>query len=166
MLVSLTVESSERCFTDMLDHLNWVQLFRCDHSEFRFFSAFANFTWFSSSLCRCSLLYIDFEGRSDGESIKRILSLVNPRNLVSSLYMYCNYLFISREFCVAVDVNVIESNFLPDHVFFRFWCMVSRKPQTILLNTADKTLVYKLIKCLHRDVATRWIPLEKDIFIR
>lgn len=33
---------------------------------------------------RCSMLYIDFEGRSDGESIKRILSLVNPRNLVSS----------------------------------------------------------------------------------
>ena len=32
---------------------------------------------------RCSMLYIDFEGRSDGESIKRILSLVNPRNLVS-----------------------------------------------------------------------------------
>ncbi|XP_015750744.1 PREDICTED: cleavage and polyadenylation specificity factor subunit 2-like [Acropora digitifera] len=31
---------------------------------------------------RCSLLYIDFEGRSDGESIKRILSLVNPRNLI------------------------------------------------------------------------------------
>ena len=35
------------------------------------------------SLCfRCSLTYIDFEGRSDGESIKRILSLVNPRKLV------------------------------------------------------------------------------------
>ena len=32
---------------------------------------------------RCSMVYIDFEGRSDGESIKRILSLVNPRNLVS-----------------------------------------------------------------------------------
>lgn len=31
---------------------------------------------------RCSLLHIDFEGRSDGESIKRILSLVNPRNLI------------------------------------------------------------------------------------
>lgn len=31
---------------------------------------------------RCSMLYIDFEGRSDGESIKRILSLVNPRNLI------------------------------------------------------------------------------------
>ena len=37
-----------------------------------------------SVVFRCSLLYIDFEGRSDGESIKRILSLVNPRNLVSS----------------------------------------------------------------------------------
>lgn len=37
-----------------------------------------------SVVFRCSMLYIDFEGRSDGESIKRILSLVNPRNLVSS----------------------------------------------------------------------------------
>jgi len=31
---------------------------------------------------KCSVLYIDFEGRSDGESIKRILSLVNPRQLI------------------------------------------------------------------------------------
>ncbi|KAK3733495.1 hypothetical protein QZH41_019405, partial [Actinostola sp. cb2023] len=30
----------------------------------------------------CSLTYIDFEGRSDGESIKRILTLVNPRKLI------------------------------------------------------------------------------------
>lgn len=32
---------------------------------------------------RCSYLYIDFEGRSDGESIKRIVSIVKPRQLVS-----------------------------------------------------------------------------------
>ncbi|EDO46395.1 predicted protein [Nematostella vectensis] len=31
---------------------------------------------------RCTLAFIDFEGRSDGESIKRILNLVNPRKLV------------------------------------------------------------------------------------
>ena len=31
---------------------------------------------------RCSLSFIDFEGRSDGESIKRILSIVKPRQLV------------------------------------------------------------------------------------
>ena len=39
--------------------------------------------WLLCVFYRCSLLHIDFEGRSDGESIKRILSLVNPRNLVS-----------------------------------------------------------------------------------
>ena len=27
-------------------------------------------------------MYIDFEGRSDGESIKRIISIVKPRQLV------------------------------------------------------------------------------------
>ena len=32
---------------------------------------------------RCSIKYIDFEGRSDGESVKRILSIVKPRQLVS-----------------------------------------------------------------------------------
>ncbi|XP_065053263.1 cleavage and polyadenylation specificity factor subunit 2-like [Rhopilema esculentum] len=31
---------------------------------------------------RCQIKYIDFEGRSDGESIKRILSLVKPRQLI------------------------------------------------------------------------------------
>ena len=40
-----------------------------------------------SVVFRCSMLYIDFEGRSDGESIKRILSLVNPRNLVSLCFI-------------------------------------------------------------------------------
>lgn len=47
---------------------------------------------------KCSLVYIDFEGRSDGESIKRIVSIVKPRQLVlihgnsdatSSLAEYC-----------------------------------------------------------------------------
>ena len=32
---------------------------------------------------RCSLSFIDFEGKSDGESIKRILTIVKPRQLVS-----------------------------------------------------------------------------------
>lgn len=31
---------------------------------------------------KCSLVFIDFEGRSDGESIKRIISIVKPRQLV------------------------------------------------------------------------------------
>lgn len=31
---------------------------------------------------KCSIRYIDFEGRSDGESVKRILSLVKPRQLI------------------------------------------------------------------------------------
>lgn len=31
---------------------------------------------------KCSYMYIDFEGRSDGESIKRIISIVKPRQLV------------------------------------------------------------------------------------
>ncbi|XP_028396324.1 LOW QUALITY PROTEIN: cleavage and polyadenylation specificity factor subunit 2-like [Dendronephthya gigantea] len=31
---------------------------------------------------KCSHMYIDFEGRSDGESIKRIISIVKPRQLV------------------------------------------------------------------------------------
>jgi len=31
---------------------------------------------------RCTIKYIDFEGRSDGESVKRILSLVKPRQLI------------------------------------------------------------------------------------
>ena len=36
------------------------------------------------SLCRCSLSFIDFEGLSDGDSVKRILSIVKPRQLVST----------------------------------------------------------------------------------
>jgi len=31
---------------------------------------------------KCQITYIDFEGRSDGESVKRILSLVKPRQLI------------------------------------------------------------------------------------
>ena len=31
----------------------------------------------------CSIAFIDFEGRSDGESVKRIISIVKPRQLVS-----------------------------------------------------------------------------------
>lgn len=31
---------------------------------------------------RCKLVYIDYEGRSDGESIKKILSNIKPKNLV------------------------------------------------------------------------------------
>lgn len=31
---------------------------------------------------KCHIRYIDFEGRSDGESVKRILSLVKPRQLI------------------------------------------------------------------------------------
>ncbi len=34
-------------------------------------------------LFRCSISYIDFEGRSDGESVKKIVSFVKPRQLVS-----------------------------------------------------------------------------------
>ena len=36
-----------------------------------------------SNFVRCSIKYIDFEGRSGGESVKRILSVVKPRQLVS-----------------------------------------------------------------------------------
>ena len=32
---------------------------------------------------KASILYIDFEGRTDGESIRRILSQIKPRQLVS-----------------------------------------------------------------------------------
>ena len=31
---------------------------------------------------KCTITFIDFEGRSDGDSIKRILSLVKPRQLI------------------------------------------------------------------------------------
>ena len=31
---------------------------------------------------RCKIMYIDYEGRSDGESIKKILSNIKPKNLV------------------------------------------------------------------------------------
>ena len=41
------------------------------------------------SLFRCSYMYIDFEGRSDGESIKRIISIVKPRQLVIFLRVHC-----------------------------------------------------------------------------
>ena len=37
---------------------------------------------------RCSLSFIDFEGRSDGDSIRRILSIVKPRQLVSTLLTF------------------------------------------------------------------------------
>ena len=45
-------------------------------------------------VCRCSLTFIDFEGRSDGDSIKRILSIVKPRQLVRSLL------------CMSIDMLV------------------------------------------------------------
>ena len=30
----------------------------------------------------CSIQYIDFEGRSDGRSVKKIISYISPKNLV------------------------------------------------------------------------------------
>ena len=33
-------------------------------------------------ICRCSVTFIDFEGRSDGESIKKLITQVKPRQLV------------------------------------------------------------------------------------
>ena len=48
-------------------------------------------------VCRCSLTFIDFEGRSDGDSIKRILSIVKPRQLVRSLL------------CMSIDMLVQPS---------------------------------------------------------
>lgn len=93
---------------------------------------------------RCSLLYIDFEGRSDGESIKRILSLVNPRNLVSSFFFLIHI-------GIAVDIEAIELRTGQCIcLFVRFWCTAWKKPRIILLNTADRTLVYRWIRCLHR----------------
>ncbi len=39
-----------------------------------------------------NVLFIDFEGRSDGESIKKILAQIKPRSLVS--YMVFAYLYV------------------------------------------------------------------------
>ncbi len=47
------------------------------------------------SICRCSLSFIDFEGRSDGDSIKRILSIVKPRQLVRSVLCTCTCMSIA-----------------------------------------------------------------------
>jgi cleavage and polyadenylation specificity factor subunit 2 len=33
---------------------------------------------------RAKLMHIDFEGRSDGESIKKLLANIKPKNLVST----------------------------------------------------------------------------------
>lgn len=41
---------------------------------------------------KCSLVYMDFEGRSDGGSIKKILSHVSPLKLVSNLLYQCHLL--------------------------------------------------------------------------
>ena len=59
---------------------------------------------------RCSLLYIDFEGRSDGESIKRILSLVNPRNLVSSCPSSIR--FMSEDRCLLLNPTLTDLTYL------------------------------------------------------
>ena len=37
---------------------------------------------------KAKILQIDFEGRSDGESIKTIISTIKPKNLVSSLVVF------------------------------------------------------------------------------
>ena len=50
-----------------------------------------HYTLFCVCMCRCSLSFIDFEGRSDGDSIKRILSIVKPRQLVRSLLCKSHY---------------------------------------------------------------------------
>ena len=46
--------------------------------------------------CRCSITYIDFEGRSDGESVKKIVSFVKPRQLVSSVNPDCDTSTVSK----------------------------------------------------------------------
>ncbi len=48
---------------------------------------------------RCPVSYIDFEGRSDGESIKRIISMVKPRQLVSSLHAHAH----THTYCISTS---------------------------------------------------------------
>ncbi len=38
---------------------------------------------------KANIVFIDFEGRSDGESIRKILSQIKPRQMVSTLGTTC-----------------------------------------------------------------------------
>ena len=46
---------------------------------------------------KCLLIYMDFEGRSDGRSIKSILSHVAPLKLVRMISLYLSIFLLANE---------------------------------------------------------------------
>ena len=51
-----------------------------------------------------SIQYIDFEGRTDGESMRKILAQIKPRQLVSQVQLQCSLLYNSP--CYNTDSDI------------------------------------------------------------
>lgn len=65
---------------------------------------------------RCSLAYVDFEGRSDGRSIKSVLAHVAPLKLVCTLHCLLeirivNYHFVDYKTCVSFVYYLLLFNY-------------------------------------------------------
>ena len=50
-----------------------------------------------------SIQYIDFEGRTDGESMRKILAQIKPRQLVSQVQLMCS-LFITHLVITRISI--------------------------------------------------------------
>jgi hypothetical protein len=67
-----------------------VILFCCDFLNWLFIDV--HIVLYFQVQVKCLLIYMDFEGRSDGRSIKSILSHVAPLKLVRMLFILINIL--------------------------------------------------------------------------
>lgn len=71
--------------------------------------------WLYQVQVKCSLIYMDFEGRSDGRSIKSILSHVAPLKLVRMHFVFVNLQFPQLVFILF-------------QLRLRFWSLYSLDP--------------------------------------
>lgn len=95
---------------------------------------------------KCSLVYMDFEGRSDGRSIKSILAHVAPLKLVWVFFYFL--LQLALYYCTCNVVNRKHFVFIINIFFTRFWCTDQPRPLNIWSNTVSKLFVpmYTLLK--------------------
>ena len=91
LVLALSFLQSQRLFLQSVSHRSKQSQLGTSTVVYAANIATASFV-FVLCMCRCSLSFIDFEGRSDGDSIKRILSIVKPRQLVRSVV--CTYIII------------------------------------------------------------------------
>ena len=88
------------------------------------------------------VLYKDFEGRLDGESIKRIIkNFVQPRQLVRVLLLLL---------LILIDVIKLADNFVERAIYFVERTIVTHSCADVILNLASIIMIVLLLSTSSR----------------